>query len=80
MLQSISGSFSGGQRITVSGTGLYEDVSVTVCDKACSVSNSPDTTSLVCDTPAHSGEFAMTSKIGYLYVVIPTFYLLLESL
>ena len=51
----VSGSFAGGQRITVSGTGLYDDVSVTVCGVACPVSSSPDTTSLVCDTPAHSG-------------------------
>ena len=44
----------------MTGTGLYEDVNVTVCDEACAVSSSPDTSSLVCDTPAHSGEFAMT--------------------
>ena len=58
MLWPVSGSFAGGQRITVSGTGLYEDVNVTVCDLACSVRNiSQDTTSLVCDTPAHSGTY-----------------------
>ena len=57
VLWSVSGSFAGGQRITVSGTGLYEDVNVTVCDLACSVRNSQDTTSLVCDTPAHSGTY-----------------------
>ena len=58
MLRSVSGSFAGGQRITVSGTGLYEDVNVTVCDLACSVSSSSqDTTSLVCDTSAHSGTY-----------------------
>ena len=41
----------------MSGTGLYEDVNVTVCGVACPVSSSPDTTSLVCDTPAHSGQY-----------------------
>ena len=56
-LWSVSGSFAGGQRVTVSGTGLYEDVNVTVCDKACPVSSSPGTTSLVCHTPAHSGTY-----------------------
>ena len=54
---SVSGSFAGGQRMTVSGTGLYEDVNVTVCDAACSISSNPDTMSLVCDTPAHSGTY-----------------------
>ena len=41
----------------MTGTGLYEDVNVTVCDVACSVSSSPDTMALVCDTPAHSGTY-----------------------
>ncbi|KAI0230284.1 Fibrocystin-L [Lamellibrachia satsuma] len=62
------GSFAGGQRITVSGTGLYEDVNVTVCDLACSVSNSSqDTMSLVCDTPVHSGTDTQACDVIFSY-------------
>ena len=69
-LWSVSGSFAGGQRITVSGTGLYDDVTVTVCDVACPVSSSPYTTSLVCDTPAHSGTYnSLLSCLNENYVV-----------
>ena len=58
-LRSVSGSFAGGQRITVAGTGLSEDVNITVCGEACAVSSSQDMTLLVCDTPAHSGTYKL---------------------
>ena len=60
----VTGSFAGGHRITVTGTGLYDDVSVSVCGETCRVTDSPTTASLVCDTPAHSG----TCYIGLYYV------------
>ena len=50
-----TGSFGGGQSLTLTGKGFDTMTNVTVCGELCVILSVPSATELICETPANQG-------------------------